>query len=118
MQASVKQDFASLLASTQELLDCAEPSLAAWQVYAQRRNELFERIQNITAIGADSVTDSSALSQLMVSVLEQDELLAQKIRRQLSTISHEMNQLKDRRRLFNAYVLAAESPHSSHIHTA
>ena len=115
---SIHQDLASLLASTKELLACAEPSLAAWQGYSLRRNELFQRIGDISALRADSVDDAKALQGLMASVLEQDEFLMLKIRRDLSKISHELDELADRRRLFNAYVLAAPSPRSYHLHTA
>ena len=115
---SIYQDFAALLKSTQELLACAEPSLTAWQGYSLRRNELFQRLRDISALRADSVDDSNTLQRLIASVLEQDEFLMQKIRRHLSKISHEMNELADRRRLFNAYVLGAESPRSGHLHTA
>ena len=118
MQDLICQDLASLLASTQELLACAEPSLTAWQGYTLRRDELFQRIGDIAARRADSVDESKARQRLIASVLEQDEFLTQKIRRHLSIISREMIELADRRRLFNAYVLGAESPRSGHLHTA
>ena len=118
MQESIYHDLESLLAGTQELLACAEPSLTAWQDYNLRRNEVFQRLRDMPTLRADSVANSQGLQRLIVLVLEQDELLMQEIRRHLSKISHEMNELADRRRLFNAYVLGAPSPRSCHIHTA
>lgn len=118
MQDSIHQDLASLLANTQQLLACAEPSLTAWQGYTLQRNELFQRIRDISALRADSLADAKALQRLIASVLEQDEFLTQKIRRHLSKISHELNELADRRRLFHAYVLGSLSPRSYHLHTA
>jgi hypothetical protein len=118
VQESIYQDLASLLANTQELLACAEPSLMAWQDYTLRRTEVFQRLRDIPTLRADSVADSTALQRLIASVLEQDEFLMRKIRQHLSIISHEMIELADRRRLFNAYVLGAQSPRSGHLHTA
>lgn len=115
---SIYQDVASLIAISQELLACAEPSLTVWQGYTLRRNELFQRIRDLPALRADSGADSEGLQRLIASVLEHDEFLLQEIRRHLSKISHEMNALADRRRLFNAYVLGAETPRSGHLHTA
>ena len=118
MAESIYKDLASLLAITEELLACPELSLAVWQDYTVRRTQLFQRLQGMPTPMANSVADSKALQPLIASVLEQDEFLMQEIRRHLSKISHEMNELADRRRLFNAYVLGAESRRSGHLHTA
>jgi hypothetical protein len=118
VQDSIYQDLVALLESTQELVACAEPSLTAWQGYTIQRNQLLQRIQDKSALRADSVADSEGLQRLIASVLEQDELLLKEIRRHLSKIGHEMNEMADLRRLFKAYVLSATSPRSGHMHTA
>ena len=118
MAESIYKDLASLLAITEELLACPEPSLAVWQDYTVRRTQLFQRLQGMPTPMTNSVADSKALQPLIASVLEQDELVTREIRHHLSKISHEMIELADRRRLFNAYVLGVRSPRSSHLHTA
>lgn len=112
------QYLASLLASTEELLACAEPSVADLQDYTLLRNQVFQRFQAMPTHRVDSAADSTGLQQLIISVLENDELLVQKIRHHLSKISRQMIELADGRRLFNAYVLGAQFPRSCHLHTA
>lgn len=118
MQQSIGQALESLLEHTQTLIACAEPSLTAWQDYTERRNQLFQRVQDLLTLGGDHVADPKALQRLMASILEQDQVLVAKVRQHLSKISHEMSELTDRRRLFNAYVLAAQPLRSWHLHTA
>ncbi len=117
MQQSIQQDLESLLKHTQALTACAEPSLTVWQDYTERRNQLFQRVQDLLLRSRDRVAAPQVLQRLMVAVLEQDQLLMAKVRQHLSKISHEMNELADRRRLFNAYVVAAQPPRSSHLHS-
>jgi hypothetical protein len=114
----MEQDLAALLAATRQLLDGAEPSLTDCQDYRRERDELFQRIVEFRAICHDGVSDAETLRQLLVSVLEQDELLMREIRRQLSNISQQMIEVSDRRRLLKSYGLAAGSASSSHLHTA
>lgn len=118
VQQSIYQDFASLLASTQQLLAGAEPSLADWQDYAIQRKRLFERSGDISAVCADSGENARNLRRLIAAVLEQDEFLMQEIRRHVSKIGREMTALTDRRRLFHAYVSPTRSPRSGYLRTA
>ena len=112
------QDLESLLSRTQELIACAEPSLTAWQDYTEQRNQLFQRLQDLPmAAGEHRDAEPKVLQRLIAAVLEQDQLLMAKVRQQLSKISREMSDLADRRRLFNAYVVAARPPRSSHLHS-
>jgi hypothetical protein len=118
VQASIYQDLASLLASTHQLLACPEPSLAVWQNYMLRRNQMFERLQELPTVMADRGADAESLQRLITAVLESDKLLTEKIGQQMSKIGREMVELADRRRIFNAYVLNVRPPCSYHYQTA
>ena len=117
MQASIDQDLASLLASTQQLLACPEPSLADWQSYMVRRNQMFQRLQGPPTFVADRA-GAESLQRLITAVLESDKLLTQKIGHHMSKIGREMVELADRRRIFNAYVLDVQALCSYHHQTA
>lgn len=118
MQWSIHQDLESLLSRTQTLIACTEPSLTAWQDYTEQRNRLFRRLQDLpTGAGEHRDAEPKALQRLIVAVLEQDQVLMAKVRQHLSKISRELSDLADRRRLFNAYVVAARPACSSHLHS-
>jgi hypothetical protein len=118
VQESIYQDLASLLASTQQLLACPEPSLMVWQSYMLRRSQMFQRLQDLPNFVADRAADAESLQRLITAVLESDKLLAQKIGQHMSKIGREMVELADRRRIFNAYVLNVRPPCSYHYQTA
>ena len=118
MNDSICQDLASLFASTEDMLTCPDPGLEAWQDYTVRRNQVFQRLQDLPMFTEDRIANSAALQQLITSVLEKDEALVLKIGQQLSNISQEMVELADRRRVVNAYTLDAQSLRSYHHRTA
>ena len=118
MNELIGRELASLLASTEDILNCPDPSLAAWQGYGRRRSQVFQRLQELQMCTENSVADCTAVRQLINSVLEIDQMLVQKIGRQLSNISQEMAQLADRRRVFNAYARGAQPLCSYHHRTA
>jgi hypothetical protein len=104
-----------LLEASRILLDCADPSLEAWGDYATKRNELFQRLQLLMPLAAESEPDlNNNLQSLLATTLEMDELLRQKIQRHLSNFRRDMMAVGTRRRLFTAY--AAGSPASVSIH--
>ena len=118
MNESICQDLASLLASTEDMLTCPDPGLEAWQDYTVRRNQVFQRLQDLPIFTEDRIANSVALQQLITSVLEKDQALVLKIGQQLSNISQQMVELADRRRVFNAYTQDARSLRLSHHRTA
>ncbi|MGZ8465488.1 MAG: hypothetical protein ACXWXT_08085, partial [Candidatus Binatia bacterium] len=118
MNELICQEILSLLAITEDLLNCPDPSLEVWEGYALRRNAVFQRLWDLPMCTEDIVADSPALQPLMTSVLEKDQVLVQKIGQQLSNISREMIELSDRRRVFNAYARIAQSMGSYHHRTA
>ena len=118
MEGSLRQELNSLLALTEELLACAEPSLSRWQHYSQSRARLFGQLQALTPLTAHSRPDAAELQQLMGLVLKKDELVVQKIRHQLSKISQQMIELADQRRVLNAYGAGVQANRSGHLQTA
>lgn len=118
MNELISRELASLLASTEDMLSRPDPSLAAWQGYTCRRSQVFQRLQELQMGTEDSVANCTAVRQLITSVLEIDQMLVQKIGRQLSNISQEMAKLADRRRVFNAYARDAQPQCSYHHRTA
>jgi hypothetical protein len=118
MNELICQEILSLLAITEDLLNCPDPSLEVWEGYALRRNAVFQRLWDLPMCTEDIVADSPALQPLVTLVLEKDQVLVQKIGQQLSNISREMIELSDRRRVFNAYARIAQSMGSYHHRTA
>ena len=118
MNELICQELAALLASTEDMLICPDPGLEAWQVYTVRRNQVFQRLQDLPMFTDDRIANSAALQQLITSVLEKDQALVLKIGQQLSNISQQMVELADRRRVFNAYNQDARSLRLSHHRTA
>lgn len=117
MPQSLSDGLAALLAHTQALLACAEPSLADWEDYGRRRNELFQRLQEAPAPNANSDSNATALAQLCAALLENDRILVSKIRHHLSETSQEIAALAGQRRIFSAYLTGAAVSHTYHRHT-
>jgi hypothetical protein len=88
-----------------------------WQSYMLRRNQMFQRLQELPTFVADRAVAES-LQRLIIAVLESDKLLTQKIGHHLSKIGREMVELADRRRIFNAYVLDVQPTCSYHYQMA
>jgi len=112
------QELASLLASTDDLLTSPHPSLQDWQGYTVRRNQVFQRLRELSSCTADRAANSAVVQQLIASVLEKDQILVQQIAQQLSNLSQELVELADRRKVFNAYAQDAQSLRSYHHRTA
>ena len=112
MSKAIRQELSSLLAATEELLNCPEPKLEAWEEYSRGRNELFSRLQLLPVSGGAPENSSVEIRDLMARILEKDRLLVRKIRHHLSNFSQELVSLAEARRVFKAYASNANSAFS------
>lgn len=103
MITSLSAVLAGLLEDTQRLLAEAEPTLADWQNYSRRRNDLFQKLQNAPQAVAPGGSEREALARLYSSVLENDRRLMSKIAERLSAIGRELGSLTEQRRAIKAY---------------
>ena len=91
MPDSFAEALSVLLADSQALLDSQEPSFASWEDYRERRDELFSHCKRLSSPIAENVGEAAALRNLMISILEKDRLLVQKIQREMSSIRRDMD---------------------------
>ena len=100
---SICQELGGLLAQTQALLDCAEPTFAAWEDYSNRRTDLFERLATLPTLFPDGEENSGEIQDLVGLAFEKDRMLLQKIEHQLSTLRQEIEAASEQRRVAEVY---------------
>ena len=118
MQGLFAEALSVLLADSQALLDSPEPSFSSWEDYKDRRNELFDRLQRLSSPIAGNAGETAMLRNLMMSLLEKDRLLVQKIQRMMSSIRRDMEAVAEQRRLVKTYHAEPGASHSLHRFTA
>lgn len=106
---SICQELGGLLAQTQALLDCAEPTFAAWEDYSNRRNDLFDRLATLPTLFPDGEANSGEIQDLVALAFEKDRLLLQKIEHHLSNLRQEIAEASEKRRVAEVYASHAIS---------
>ena len=100
---SICQELGGLLAQTQALLDCDEPTFAAWEDYSNRRTDLFDRLATLPTLFPDGEENSGEIQDLVALAFEKDRMLLQKIEHQLSTLREEIAAASENRRIAEVY---------------
>jgi hypothetical protein len=100
---SICQELGGLLAQTQALLECPEPTFAAWEEYSNRRNELFDRLATLPTLFPDGEENSGEIQDLVALAFEKDRLLLQKIEHCLSNLRQEIATAAEKRRVAEVY---------------
>lgn len=99
---SVCEELGALLAKSQALLDCSEPTLDAWEEYSQMRTEIFDRLATLP-MSAEREESASELQDLVARTFETDRLLLHKIEHHLSNLRQAIAAAADRRRAAEVY---------------